>query len=200
MNTRAQQVEAITDSLTEPIANALILNSPEGADITDILADVRENISEHLTALSERNQMAQLMTPAREPKTPSVDMIGTYSVPEPVKRVNPKDGQTYEVPRGEYPVMGLLSSDRKQVNAAAIILSAPNTRTGELMDIVQQVRPVDVPAMVQRREIAMETRHDKSLKFPLSMFTAGDAPQKKHAVAQAPEQQQEHRLRVARSA
>jgi hypothetical protein len=198
VNYRALQIEAITTSLVEPIAEALALNAPQGADLTDVLADVREHVFHHLSSISERNEMTQIIPAPREPKKPSVDMIGTYQLNEAVTKTNPMDGLTYEVPRGEYPVMGLVSTDGKRINAAATIFTAPNPQSGQLMDVVEKLRPVDVPAMVQRREIALETNRDNSLKFPLSMFT-GDAPQKKQTQAKAPEPQ-EHRLKVARSA
>ena len=121
-------------------------------------------------------------------KRPPVDMVGTYRLAEPMQKVNPRDGLSYEVPRGEYPVMGLVSGDGKQIQNAGIVFSTPSSNNGSRMDIVEIIRPVDVPAMVQRREIALETNRDNSLKFPLSMFTQTQAP--------VPE----HRLSIARSA
>jgi hypothetical protein len=112
---------------------------------------------------------------ADSPKRPKVDLMGTYRLEEPTQKVNPKDGQTYEVPRGEYPVMGLLSSDGKKVENVGVIFTAANATTGELISVVERLRPIDVPALVQRQQIRMEAKTDKSLRYPLSMFL-GEAP------------------------
>jgi hypothetical protein len=140
---------------------------------------------------------------ADSPKRPKVDLLGTYRLEEPTQKVNPKDGNTYEVPRGEYPVMGLLSSDGKKVENAGIIFSAANAITGELVSVVEKLRPVDVPALVQRQQIRMEAKPDKSLRYPLPMFL-GETSDKKQsqsrgqtqAQEKAHEQSQGHRMSV----
>jgi hypothetical protein len=65
------------------------------------------------------------------------------------------------------------------------------------MDIVEMMRLVDIPAMVQRREIALEKNLDNSLKFPLSMFIDDD---KKHVRAQTQAPVPERGLSITRSA
>ena len=61
-------------------------------------------------------------------RTPPVDMIGNYVLAESTQKVNPRDGMTYEVSAGEYPVMGLLSADRTRVENAGIIFERPIPR------------------------------------------------------------------------
>ena len=139
---------------------------------------------------------------ADSPKRPKVDLMGTYRLEEPTQKVNPKDGMTYEVPRGDYPVMGLLSNDGKKIENAGIIFSAANATTGELVSVVERLRPVDVPSLVQRQQIRMEAKPDKSLRYPLSMFLGEASPDKKQshdrgqtqAQAKGHEQNQGHRM------
>jgi hypothetical protein len=137
------------------------------------------------------------------PKRPKVDLVGTYRLEEPTKKVNPQDGMTYEVPRGDYPVMGLLSDDGKRISDAGIIFSAANAVTGELVSVVERLRPIDVPALVQRHQIQMEAKADQSLRYPLAMFLGeAQAPDKKQAQSRdltqtqdkAHEQAQGHRM------
>jgi hypothetical protein len=68
------------------------------------------------------------MAESQAPKTPRVEMIGTYKLEEPVRKVNPKNGLSYEVPRGEYPVMARLSSDGEQVRSAAVVFTTHGHR------------------------------------------------------------------------
>jgi len=129
---------------------------------------------------------------ADSPKRPKVDLMGTYRLDEPTQKVNPKDGATYEVPRGEYPVMGLLSSDGKKIENAGIIFTAANATTGETVSVVEKLRPIDVPALVQRQQIRMEAKPDRSLRYPLSMFLGeASAPDKKQNQSRAQTQSQD---------
>jgi len=122
------------------------------------------------------------------PKQRKVEMVGVYTLPESVQKINSKDGKSYEVPRGEYPVIGMLSEDGKSIQKAGIVFSAPGAKNDALMDIVEMLRPIDVPAMVQRREISMKSKADRSLEFPLTMFIGDNKKQaqtKTQAQAQA---------------
>lgn len=139
------------------------------------------------------------------PRTPPVDMIGTYTLEESTQKVNPRDGLTYEVSAGEYPVMGLISADGKRVENAGIIFRAANTATGELASVVEKLRPIDIPALVQRQQIRMEAKPDRSLRYPLTMFrgAASDlnnkrAAEKRQVEDRAQEQAQSQKVSLSR--
>jgi hypothetical protein len=123
----------------------------------------------------------------------SVDLVGTYRLDEPITKQPPKSEQSYEVPRGEYPVMGLLSADGKRVEGAGIVFSAIDPRTEQRVDIVEKLRPVEIPELVHRRRItlALDDQAPQRVKFPLPMFL-GEPQTKKHDVAPSHEQAQEH--------
>jgi hypothetical protein len=120
------------------------------------------------------------------PKRPKVDLVGTYRLEEPTRKLNPRDGIAYEVPRGEYPVMGLLSADGTKIENVGIIFSAANRTTGEMVSVVEKVRPLDVPALVQRQQISLahEDTGSRRVLYPLSMFL-GEAPDKKQSQSQS---------------
>jgi hypothetical protein len=138
-------------------------------------------------------------------RTPPVDMIGNYVLAESTQKVNPRDGMTYEVSAGEYPVMGLLSADRTRVENAGIVFRAANTATGDIVSVVEKLRPIDIPALVQRQQIRMEAKPDRSLRYPLSMFLgeASDlsnkrAAEKRQAEDRAQEQTEGQKMRLSR--
>jgi hypothetical protein len=120
-------------------------------------------------------------------RTPPIDMIGTYTLVEPTQKIDPKDGVSYAIPAGDYPVMALFSEDGKQVTASATIFSADDPKTGKRMDIHEFHRTIDIPDMVQRQRIRLEPA------FAISMF-APAAREKKTAQEQA----LERKLSIAR--
>ena len=105
----------------------------------------------------------------------SSGIVGKFMLAENIQKVNQKDGVAYEVPRGEYPVIGMFSDDGKSIQKAGIVFAAavPHTKERKI-DIVEMIRPVDIPEMVQRREISIKEKADKTLEFPLAMFMGGD--------------------------
>ncbi len=116
-----------------------------------------------------------------EQKVPSSDIqkrpmkvFGTYALAENIHKVNTKNSTAYEIPRGEYPVVGVISDDGQRVTKAGIVFSTSSLKSAERMDIVEMIRPVDIPEMVQRREISIKEKADKTLEFPLAMFMGGD--------------------------
>ena len=152
-----------------------------------VLLQVVVVIDVDIAGIDEEVEMTQT------PKNPSIDTLGTYTVTEPIQKLNPKDDVSYEVPPGQYPVMGLLSDDGTKVQQVGVILSAADPRHGSLIDIIDLIRPTDVPAMIQRREMTLATKADKTLKFPLEMFIKNDQTkqqtpknQKTQSITQAP--------------
>jgi hypothetical protein len=127
------------------------------------------------------------------PKHPTVDLIGTYRIEEPITKQPPKSDQSYEVPRGEYPVMGLLSPDGKRIEGAGIVFSAIDPRTEQRVDIVEKLRSIDIPELVHRRRmtLAPDDKAPQRVKFPLSMFM-GEPQAKKQEAAPSHERSQEH--------
>jgi hypothetical protein len=120
-------------------------------------------------------------------RTPPIDMIGTYTLVEPTQKIDPKDGVSYAIPAGDYPVMALFSEDGKQVTASATIFSADDPNTGKRMDIHEFHRTIDIPDMVQRQRIRLEPA------FAISMFAPAPR-EKKTAQELAPER----KLSIAR--
>jgi hypothetical protein len=120
-------------------------------------------------------------------RTPPVDMIGTYILVEPTQKIDPKDGVSYAVPAGDYPVMAVFSEDGKQITASATIFSADDPKTGKRMDIHEFHRTIDIPDMVHRQRIRLEPA------FAISMFTP--APRERKSTQ---DQTPERKLSIAR--
>jgi hypothetical protein len=141
--------------------------------------------------------MAKVAT--ESPKRPRVDLVGTYTIDEPTQKTNVKDGQTYTVAPGDYPVMALLSDDRKTVQNVGVMFNGAN-EAGERATIVDPLRPLDVPALAQSGQIKMEANADRSVRFPLAMFLSippAQEQQQSKDRSQAKEHAVEHSLRIS---
>jgi hypothetical protein len=126
-------------------------------------------------------------------KQPTVDMIGVYTLAEPRQLEDPKSHAVFDVKPGEYPVMGVLSADGKKVAAAGVIFAGTRETQGvtERVSIAEKLRPIDVPALVQRQQLRLEQSADRSLKFPLAMFL-GEAPATDQSQTQSQSRTQSH--------
>lgn len=100
----------------------------------------------------------------------NIDRIGTYRLDEVTSKTPRNSELSYEISCGEYPVMGSLSTDSARIDRVAIVFSAIDQIEQTRVSIVEELRPINIPELVQRGTITLERNEDKSIKFSLSMF------------------------------
>ena len=100
----------------------------------------------------------------------NIHRIGTYRLDEVTSKTPRNSELSYEISCGEYPVMGSLSTDSARIDRVAIVFSAIDQIEQTRVSIVEELRPINIPELVQRGTITLERNEDKSIKFSLSMF------------------------------